>query len=457
MSNQRAHDGGTSFELREFTPRVSVRHGLLVGLSADICVLVSSFLLNVLVSRSLGPEKRGVYILTIVAATLSAALADLGISTVAVTHASNRRNSLRELHGIALGLSICAGLIFAVVYLALRDFWTSTLLHGLDFRLLSLCVLGIPALLYGQIGSALLVGLGRIPILSAIRTGTTVLTLGLTGAVVWVTHGSTLWTVVAWLTGALLSALALAGILIREEVGPRRPTLAYVREVFSFGLRGYVGTISYHGFLRVDLLFVSGRLGSSAVGVYSLASVLAERISLAGGALYNAAASHVGGSSSREAAVLTARLVRLLLLILVPLMIALALTARPLIVAIFGKSFHGAALPFSLLLPGTVCLTLYYVVGLFVISSLHRPGVTTIIQGCALVVSLPLYYFSIEEWGLAGGASVSSLIYALVTAGGVVFFLRQTGLGRWALIPSGRDVRDLWRAARRIGPSPAAD
>ena len=54
------------------------------------------------------------------------------------------------------------------------------------------------------------------------------------------------------------------------------------------------------------------------MGYYSLASQLAERLTLATGALYNASAAQIGGSARPVAAKLTTRVVRLTLLVLLP-------------------------------------------------------------------------------------------------------------------------------------------
>ena len=68
----------------------------------------------------------------------------------------------------------------------------------------------------------------------------------------------------------------------------------------SFGLRGYVGTVAHQGFLRVDVFFISARSGPGQVGIYSLASVFAEQISLLGKAVYGAErAQHRGARRAR--------------------------------------------------------------------------------------------------------------------------------------------------------------
>jgi Na+-driven multidrug efflux pump len=96
-----------------------------------------------------------------------------------------------------------------------------------------------------------------------------------------------------------------------------------------------------------------------------------------------------------------------------------------------------------------VCLTLWYVISLYIVSSLRRPGTTTLIQGTGLVLAVPLYWFAVREWGYNGAAVVSSLIYAAVFVTGLTFLVRSPHL-RWrTLVPSLHDARHVVDLARR--------
>ena len=101
-----------------------------------------------------------------------------------------------------------------------------------------------------------------------------------------------------------------------------------------------------------------------------------------------------------------------------------------------------------LLLPGTVGLTLWYPVSLYVIANLRRPGTATIILGCALAVSLPLYYSMIVWLGMTGAAIASSIVYLAVLTGGVAVLARMTSLTLGDLVPRRTDLAQLVSVAR---------
>jgi O-antigen/teichoic acid export membrane protein len=260
-------------------------------------------------------------------------------------------------------------------------------------------------------------------------------------AVLWISGGSPFWAVVGWLVTMLFLAVPLAVVATSRMGVPHAPSAAQARTLLGFGLRAWVGTMSHHGYLRTDVLFISARLGPAAVGQYSLASVLAERISIVGSAVYAASASRVGGGDRLLAEELVARLVRLLIVVMVPLVVVLGLLSWILIPAAFGSDFRPAVLPFVLLLPGTAALTLYYVLGLFIVAALERPTLTTAVQGIALLVSLPLYWVAVGEWEMTGAAIVSSTVYGSVLAAGVLIFRRYRSSAAARLLPHAEDVR----------------
>ncbi len=422
--------------------RVSIARGTFIGFRADVATAVSALLMSVIVARGLGPENRGVFFLALLVASVIALVGNLGLSTASIVFAATREIPLAQLHGIALLFSFGAALAGAAVLLGAEEFWTSEVLKGLNTVTIVLLCLGIAPTLYAQIAQALLTGLGRIPYVSAVRIAVAVANPIILIPVVVISNDPD-WAVGAWLVVMAGNALALGVYLFRRVGRPARPEAHVLRRVVSFGTRGYVGTVAHQGFLRVDVFFISARFGPGLVGIYSLASVFAEQISLLGKAVYGASARSIGELDTDSSAQLTARIVRLLVTLMVPVAIVLAVLAKPGFPLVFGEDFEDAALPFALLLPGTICLALWYVVGLYIISSLRRPGTTSLIQGGALIASLPLYYFAIRAWDMTGGALVSSATYMAVLGCGVAIIVANSSVRMRDLVPGTKDARAL--------------
>ena len=431
-------------------PRASLARATYAALQADVLQAVSDFVVVIVVARALGPTERGVFFLAVLASTIIALLGNLGLATAAIAYGANRRIPLRELHGLAIVLSVVVGALGAALLLGLEHVWVTSVLSGMDHVTLVLVAVSVTPVIYAQIVGAMLYGMGLTRQISQIRMGIAVANPLLMIPAVLVGGRTAAWAIAAWLATMTLFAVVLAFYTVRRLSGPAWPSRATTREVTSFSLRSYVGTLAHQGFLRLDVLFVSARLGPRAVGLYSQASGLAERMTTLGHAMYASSAARLGSDPPDRAAELGAELVRVLLLIMVPAAVVLAAVAHPLMVVLFGEAFAPAAVPFRILLPGTVCLTIWYVLSLYIISSLRRPGATTVIQGVALLVSAPLYWVAVRQWGYNGAAVVSSVIYAAVGVASVAILANSPHVRLGQLRPTSADVRhmlDLARAA----------
>ena len=431
-------------------PRKGVPSGIarrtFLGFRADVVSAISMLVTAVVVARALGPADRGLYFLVFLASMLIAMIADAGMSTTSLVYGGNREIPSRQLHGVAVVASAVAALVSAALLLPFEGFWTDGVLNGLDTTLLAILVVGVLPVLYSQIVVALLTGMGHVPEVSAVRVAQSLLYPALVIPAAALT-GDPRWAAAAWLATMAAYAVALGAYAARFAGPPAIPSAATSRKVLSFGSRSYVGSLSYQGFLRVDVLFLSARYGPSVVGIYSLAAIVAEKIGVAGFALHGATAEAVA-QGGQQAARLTSLTTRLMLALLVPLGVVLALLAPPGFSFVFGDDFADAALPFVILLPGTIALVCWHLMSLYIVSALRRPGTTTLIQGTALLVSLPLYWIAVREWEMTGAAIVSAGTYLALFAAGVAVFLRNSGLPLRELVPGRRDAAQIASSLR---------
>lgn len=394
-------------------------------------------------TRFLVPAERGVYFLAVLAAGTVALVGDFGATIASLTYAASKKIAPQKLHGLALMATGAATVAGGAILIGGQPLWARTVLKGVDRVDLALASAGIAPLLYTQICGGLLTGLGRVPQLSRVRIVAAICAPPIAIPAVWVSHGSSRWAIAGWLGSTVVYCIGVAAVLLRARLSAKRPTAHELRELLGFGLRGQIGTISHQGFLRLDVLFLSARSGPAVVGWYSLASVIAEKVALVGSAVYSASASRVGGLPLTDSATLIARLIRAVLLVLVPAGVILAVLAHPLITTVFGSDYAAAAKPLQLLIPGTICLVLWYLVSLYLVTALRRPGLTTLIQLSAVAASIPLYYFAVKRYQMTGAAVASTLVYALVFLAGAFVFLRTSGISVRALRPRGEDVRQL--------------
>jgi O-antigen/teichoic acid export membrane protein len=419
-----------------------------LALQADVATAASDLTMAIVVARALGPANRGIYFLALFAAGLIALIGNMGMATAAIVFGANQRVALAQLHGMAIAFSIGVGALGAALLLGLADVWQDSVLGGVDDTMLILVSACIAPLIYAQIVGAQLTGMGHVPAISRLRIALAIAAPLLTVPAVVIGDGEPVWPVAAWATAMIAFALAVGRLAFKRIGTPARPRAAAIREVLSFSLRGHLGTLAHQGFLRVDVLFVSAYLGAASVGLYAQASVLAERMSTLGHAVYSSSAARLGSDPPEAAAALAAEIVRVLLVVMVPVALVLALCGHLVMVVLFGAKFGPAATPFAILLPGTVCLTLWYVLSLYTLSTLRRPGLTTLIQGLGFLVAAPLYWVAVRQWGVNGAAVVSTATYCAICAAGATILVRSSAVRPRDLVPTARDAARMLGLAR---------
>jgi O-antigen/teichoic acid export membrane protein len=424
-------------------PARGLGRSTLLALEADIATAASTFIVAIIVARSLGPANRGIYFLATLAASTIVLFGNLGMDSAAIVYGAKQHVSPRQLHGLALAFSVGIGFVGAALLLGLQHVWVHSILKGMTWTSVLLVAASLAPRMYATVMGAMLTGMGHVPAVSLIRIAVAVATPLVTVPAVIIWSGRATSAIAAWLIVTVFFAVALGWYACARAAAPEWPTGDALKRVTSYSLRVYVGTLAAQGFLRVDFFFVSAYMGPRAVGIYSQASGMAERMTTLGQAVYQSSAQRLGADPIKEATELAAALVRLLLLVMVPAAIVLAVLSRPLMIGLFGERFAAAGEPFAILLPGIVCLTLWYVIGLYIMSSLHRPGLTTVIQGFALIVAVPLYWLAIHQWGFNGAAAVSTLVYAAVFVAGICSLIRSPYVTWRQLIPGRADARRI--------------
>ena len=316
--------------------RHSLPRATFLALQADVVTAVSALVVAIIVARGLGTAGRGVYFLAILAATMIALVGNMGLATTAIVYGAKQRFPLGELHGMAITFSLDRRRARGGAAARLRG------LLGLDRPRRRRPPDDDPrrdqhraaGLRPDRRGDAHRDGPRARDLGDAHRAGHRRRRSSPSPRSSSATRSRSGPSRPGW-RRPIGFAAALGWYAGRAIARPARPSRAAIREATSFSLRGHVGTLAHQGFLRIDVLFVSAKLGDSAVGLYAQASVLAERMSTLGHAVYSSSAARLGSDPPAAAAQLAAELVRVLLLVMVPVAIVLA---------ILSQADHGRAL-----------------------------------------------------------------------------------------------------------------
>lgn len=398
-----------------------------VTLSAQMVMLVLALGQAAIVARWLGPEGKGVLTLVQLLPGMLAIFLNFGINSANVYYAGSRRLDIGTLasNGLTLGLVGSTVGIAAVAILVVGG-WLDALMPGVPPAILLLSMAALPAsLLIGQF-NAILQGLRRISAVNAVNVLHTLATLVFMAVLIIGLQIGLLGAVLA-VVGSAVFTLALVGRLLWREGAifiPRWNPPA-VRQLLSFGLRGYVGQLLQFFNYRLDMFLVNFFLDPASVGIYSVSVRMAELLwylpNSVGFVIFPRAASAKPG----EMRSFIPRVFGITVALTFIGAIGLAVLGRFLIVIVYSPAFLDAYVPLLALLPGVVLLGGAKVLT-NVIAGHGYPQYNSINAGISLVLTVVFDLVLIPAYGLTGAAVASSISYAatFIIAGGFYLYVR---------------------------------
>jgi O-antigen/teichoic acid export membrane protein len=316
---------------------------------------------TIVLARAAGPEGRGLYGLAVSIGALAVPIASAGLG-FAMTWQLGREQS----HGQLLGLTRRAVLVSVLLGAVAAGVAIGGLELGLDSAVmwaLLAAALALPAQVIIEIGRGLLLGQRRSVAYNLISvTGIAVLLALNLYAAIEAISGST-WV----LTNLVLANWVIAMVMVAMSLrrASERPTPELVRGSLTYGMRSAAVALGDAALLRIDVLVAAPFVDLAALGVYAIADQITHLMAwvglLAGKMMLPEAASDdADGQRSLAKLAFACRLIVAVTLIAAAIAIALG---RWLIELLFGPMFTDAYLALLLLLPATLCKSLYALIG----------------------------------------------------------------------------------------------
>lgn len=413
--------------------------GVLITFFSRWIMLPLSLVSAAVVARVLGPEGQGIIAWIIMVPTLTASVSSMGIGSAIKYLTRAKHWPLSQVITTVLILaflmggiaSVVLGILFMTGILTDKGVSTAIFIIILSFVPVQITILYLNASLlaikyFKQYNALSLAAHFFSPLL-------TILFVGFFG---WGVLGASL-AIFFWMCMSVIIGLM---ILWRAGYKPARPSLAFIRPAFHYGLRSHIGTVMQKLNLRLDQLVLGFAFSSSMLGWYSLAVKLVELLNTIPNSIGDVLFPSVAGADREWAARTTAWLLRVTFLTLVLGSLILAFLARPFIVLVFGPEFEPSVIPLIVSLPGAVLLGLTKVATKY-IDGTGRPEISSACTAVGLVVGGVALVPLTLKWGLIGTAIASDLGYAALGIGVIWRFTKLTGLPvSSCLIPRWSDI-----------------
>jgi len=376
-----------------------------------VAIMGLALVTTVVVSRLLGPRGRGFYAVALATGTLGVQFANLGLHTSNIYYGARDPHSLPQLTGNSLALSFGFGGVVAAAVGAFLTLRPSLIdLHG---STLWLALLWIPFGLAYLLLQNLMIGAHDVRGYNVIELANRVLTLLMVGVffvVGWVTVPSMFGASVL----ALIVALFWTWIRLRRQFAESiRTSWDTLRSSIHYAAKAYLAGFFCFLVLRADLFMVQHMLGPEQAGYYSIASTMADYVSMAAAVIALVLFPKLSALTDVAAKLrLMRRAAWVTTGVLTPLLVTSSLLARPAVRLLFGAAFLPASSAFILLAPGMLFLSIHSVTVQF-LNSIGYPRIVVIIWGLCSFLNIAVNLWAIPRFGISGASVVSSVCYFL--------------------------------------------
>jgi len=402
---------------------------------------------SAIIARSLGPEGKGVYALAVLLPSLIVTFTNLGIGQAGIYYIGRGEYSPREIFGNNVMLSVVLGVLSIIIGLTVVFFFRDPVFSDISRRYLLLTLLLIPLNLFFSYTNMVLLGLQRIKEYNAISIGQTVSFLGFITIALWGLRLGIEGAILAGIVANFLVDLFLFFWVKKFTHGiSLRPNRAYIKNSSLYGIKVQLGNILAFLYVRLDMFLIGALMSPLAVGYYSVAVGLAEKLWLipqsASTILFPKLASEKDETRRKE---FTPLVSRTSLFITTLGAFAVFLLSRWVMVFLFSGSYLPAVRPLQILLVGIVAMSGSMALGND-LAARGKPILNAFCNAIAVIVNLGLNIIWIPKLGIEGAAWATTVSYSVALAGRVFFYCRISG-NSWkkVLLPQRGDWALYWR------------
>jgi lipopolysaccharide/colanic/teichoic acid biosynthesis glycosyltransferase/O-antigen/teichoic acid export membrane protein len=399
----------------------------LTNLGAQGGALAAVSLASLLVARTGGPTVVGEYALIRVLPWLFGVVFSCGLPTASAFFLAGERGKDRRVRPTLTLMAVAGAVLGSLAWLA-----CALPFHHVFFRQLPISLVYVMTVLVvtqlwtvtakgccqgsGDIQGANLVIVAEelwfVPIYPAV-----LLTVGYQGATS---------VVIALIASGTLAMLTGFVRLWQRRffTGWGRPSRARAKEIAAFGARGQLGNMLWLMNLRFDFILLGALAGPAVLGIYAVASKVAELMRLAPTAINYVLYPRFARLGSNQATTEARRLLprsTALTLVLTPVLAVVAYIGLPIF---YGEAFRSAVAPAEIIIIGLSVEGAAAVASAFLLGR-GRPGLNSVGMGVGATITVTLDIILIPRYGALGGAITSAVAYLTTTLVLVLLARRQ--------------------------------
>ena len=370
--------------------------------------------ISIIIARVLGPEGKGIYSLAILLSALLITFSQFGISSASVFYIGRKKYPIKEVLGANIIFSILISFFAILVGLVIIFFFRDSIFPKVAKEYLLLALLLIPFRIFLNFILSVFIGLQKIKEYNFIQLMQIFIFLILISIFL---LGFDFGIKAAIIAGIL--SCSSACIILFNQIKKKTDGLVFslnknlFKDFFSYGSKAYMGNVTTFLYLRIDMWMINIFLNPLAVGFYSIAVGLSEKIWLisqsAGTVLFPKVAAETNKKNLKE---FTPIVNRNILFITMLIAILFLLLGRWIIVSLYSEKFLESVLPFQILLIGAVTLGGSRIITND-IAGRGKPMLNTYVAIASVILNILLNIILIPKFGIIGAAWATAISYSI--------------------------------------------
>jgi len=220
-------------------------------------------------------------------------------------------------------------------------------------------------------------------------------------------------------------------------------TLSAMKELIRFGIRTIPNNLVWTLLQRIDRFIMVNMLDPAAVGVYAVASSLAEAYRVFPDSIGLIIFGPLSGMTKDRRSKTLALATRAAFWLMAGPIVLSMLVASPLVRVVYSEQYSQAVLPFNILLLGTLALGHASITGYAFVSA-GRPEFLGMINLGSLLINVLANLALIPHFGVSGAAWASVAAYLFSAIVTMILIVRRWGVS-WQsyLVPTNKDFNRL--------------
>jgi O-antigen/teichoic acid export membrane protein len=383
--------------------------------------LVCAAGVSIFVSRMLGPEGRGTYVVPGMLAGLVATVFAGLTTTIASSMLKDRAGSgaIRAAFAAAVPMVATGIVVVMAITVATNQLWAA------PYAAIVLPFMALIAIVNGY-------GYGvknpRLVTLFTLATNIAIF-ICLAAGLLFVGRTANV-AIESWFAGNVFVGLVAICVVLWSARGMATgpiATWAFLTYAARIGAIGLVSILNY----RIDLYMVAFFTSHSQLGFYSTAVSAAETLLVAAQVGSIVTVPHIGSLGAREAAHLTARCVRNNFAFITVLCIVAALVAPAAVELLFGPAFLPAVAPLRVLLIGIIPMSAASIISSYYTLNAKKPQYPLIIAGASAFICAAISLILIPRIGIVGAAIGTTVSYISTVIASMIIFSIQAKVPLW--------------------------